>query len=179
MGTFIQPTKTVGIGFDPFRDRITAINRTGSSTAIGTVGVLALDNEDGDVSDNELDGGNDSGFGNVVAISNTYASSADGSKLQASAIVVVATEVIADNAEGEWVAYGVTDVLVNANTHNIAKGDPLIVDGATAGVMLEVDGATTGENYKVVGIALAAATTDGALISCVVNGVSGLGCWEG
>ena len=73
------PTARPGIGWTVFKHIITAFNRTGATTAEGTVVAMAFDNEDGSVADNNEDGGNDSGFGNVVAMSDTYGSKTDGS----------------------------------------------------------------------------------------------------
>lgn len=173
------PTARPGIGWTVFQDVIDAFNRTTATTAEGTVVVMAFDNEDGAVADNNEDGGSDSGFGNVVAISDTYASSADGTKIQAGGIFGVSLGIYTDNSEGRFRLRGTPNVICDGSTgsHAIAKGDPLIVDGATAGKLVEVDAAVIGQTYKIAGHALAATTSATGLIAVVFNGVEGLGSW--
>lgn len=171
------PTSRPGIGWTTFETTITAINRTGSATVDGEVVVLAFDNEDGSVADNNEDGGNDSGFGNFVAISDTYGTGTAGAQLQAGAIFGVVRGIYADDAEGLLTLAGrLTTVLMDGSSTAIAKGDSLIADGGTATKLLPTAEGTTAQMYKILGHALEAVSADSSG-AALFDGVAGLGAW--
>lgn len=178
MGTFQAPTASPGIGWQPFPDVVKGTNRITGGVAKGTIVVMALDNEVAEAADNNTDGGTDSGFANFIAVANTVGSDTTGIKMQAGGIFAISLDVADEDVESRFALFGVHDALVNASTNNIVADDPLIVDGATAGVLQEFDAGSAGETYKIVAKALEASTTDGDLISVLFNGVTGFGAFD-
>lgn len=142
---------TTGSHFNTARVLLT--NRVGAATVIGGVYMLDLARTQGESTTPE------------TACENVTPITTAGFYKE----IVVAADVIADNARGFFILAGGsayrTKLLVNANSVNIAAGDSLKpVNASTAAVK-----GTPGTD-PCFAVALTAATTDGVLIDAIVYG---------
>ena len=118
----------------------------------GDIVMFDMGNTDADVNDNNVDGGDDSGFANVI--NPAVAQEAHG-------WFGVAKAAIVDNDEADVI---VASPRINAFVHTEGAGsaapyDELMVDAAVEANALTYDAPGATENRKVIGIALAIVTT--------------------
>lgn len=125
----IMPTQ-FGVGFQVPDITVTAYVR-GGSKVLGQVVEFDFANSDAAVTDNNMDGGEDAGFGNVIAT--TTASATTHRKLYG--IILGPGEgsqsgagtTVADDGLAKVLMYGVDRALVFDATGALAKGDDLFV----------------------------------------------------
>ena len=162
-------------GLTLFKEGFHAYNQTGATTVIGTVAAMSfLAADDASIGDTNEDGGADSAFANMIAIADTIGADTVGVNYQAAGISAVALEAVTDGTECEWFFKGTGTVAVDGSGTNVAAGDYLIIDGGNAGSLLALGAGTSTQEYKIVGIALEAATTD-TTIRVLFDGINGFG----
>ena len=108
----LAPTSGPGIGLRIRTQTVPVIAR--AAFIAGDLAQFDLALSDGDVVDNNIDGGNDSGFANIVNPTATTTLTADGFEW-----FCIVPEAIADNAEGRVV---VASQKVNALLHTLGGG---------------------------------------------------------
>lgn len=125
----VMPT-TLGVGFQVPTVKVPAFVRGGNKVK-GQVVQFDFANGDAAVSDNNMDGGDDSGFGNVIATTVPSATT----RRQIYGIVLGPGEgsqsgagtTVADDHLADVMLYGVDDALVFDATGALAKDDDLFV----------------------------------------------------
>lgn len=164
----LQPTGGPGPGLRFREDKVRAIARAAFSK--GDIVMFDLANSDGDVSDNDLDGGEDSGFANVI---NPAAAQ------EAHGLLAVAPKAVADDDEDDFV---VASQKIELFIHTEGAGsaaayDELMLDAAVEANALTYDAPGATENRKVFGIALEVVTTPTTptLGAAMFDGIHGFG----
>lgn len=154
----IVPTQ-FGTGFQVPQIQCVAIVRGGSKTRGQTV-KFDFVNADADVTDNDMDGGTNSGFANVIAT--TTASEAGGMFAvieKAYTKTASPSSTVADDKEALVTMYGITQALIKKASGSLAKEDKLVIDVSVSATGLTSDADSAGVDHKVVAFALAALTT--------------------
>lgn len=164
----LHPTAGPGVGMRVREQRVDVIAR--AAFEAGDIVMFDLGNTDGDVADNNVDGGDDSGWGNII--DPALAQEAHG-------LFAIAPAAIADNDEAEVI---VSAQKTNAFVHTAGGGsaalyDELMLDTAVEANALTYDAPAATENRKVIGIALAIVTTPTTptLGAVAFDGINGFG----
>lgn len=152
---FLVMPSTFGVGFQVPTLSFPAMVR-GGSKVLGQVVEFDFANSDGDVTDNNMDGGDNSGFGNVIATTTVSATT----KRKFYAIVegpgegsqAGAGTTVADDRLALVTMFGVTRALVFETAGAAAKNDDLFVVPATSatGLTTEVAAAVVEVEYPLV-----------------------------
>lgn len=177
----IMPVNLAERGLMPVLIRIRAIFRAGANVAScvqGTVVMLDLGLSDAAVRDNDRNGGDDSGLANVTECL---------IRTETCGPILVAMGVIADNAEGTFMLYGIDKVKVQKDGGaDISAGANLTIDTGTAAARgcltnnaVAVSAGTGEQDQKIVwGRNLDLVTADastGLAARVWFNGLTGLG----
>jgi|SRR6185503_2893817 len=158
---FIMPS-LFGVGFQ-VPDLVVPATVRGGSKVLGQLVAFDLANSDAATTDNAMDGGDNSGFGNVIATRSNAIEEATGifgviegpgEGSQASA-----GNTVADDRLAAVRMYGVTRALVLRASGSYAKHDPLYSDQSVAPTAMTIAPATVGEVHKQLATCLAVVTT--------------------
>lgn len=157
----VMPTQ-FGVGFQT-PDLAPKATVRGGSKVLGQLVAFDFANSDADVTDNAMDGGDNSGFANVIATRSNANEEAwgifgviegPGEGSQAGAGTTVADDKLAVVR-----MYGVTRALVLRASGSFAKQDALYSDQSVAPTAMTIAPATVGEVHKQLAICLATVTT--------------------
>lgn len=164
---FIIMPSQFGYGFQVPSITVKAYMRNGTATR-GQVVQFDFINTDAATTDNNMDGGDNSGFANVLAISAAADASVVAIVEGPALLTASPSATVADDGLALLTMYGVTQALVFETAGAGAKGDPLYVDsGVSATALVTTPGGTTTSFPQVAILLGTVADADPAILASV------------